>query len=118
MPSKRPSTDWRELIVDAAAGSGVRKIITTGLRLDDASNRVIRRAAERRGMSPAAYIRRSAVAFALHDLGQDENWDRVNADEPGFTAYGRPMGKAPYRPDGHGFGPWRILGLRKHHDDD
>lgn len=115
--SRKPSTDWRTL-VDQAASDATPKIITTGLRLDGPSNRVIRKAARRRGMSPAAYIRRAAVAFALHDLDRDEGWDVVNADEPGFTGFGVNMGKSPYRPNGHGFGPWRILGLRKHHDSD
>lgn len=117
MPTRKPSTDWRQL-VDEAANDLVPKVITTGLRLDGPSNRIIRRAAKKRGMSPAAYIRRAAVAFALHDLDQEHGWDTVNADEPGFTAYGRNMGKSPYRPNGHGFGPWRILGLGKHHADD
>lgn len=114
---KKPSTDWRQL-VDEAASDLTPKILTTGLRLDAPSNRVIRRAAQRRGMSPAAYIRRAAVAFALHDLEQTRLWGEVNADEPGFTAFGRNMGKAPYRPNGHGFGPWRIIGLEKHYADD
>lgn len=101
-----------------AVSEKVPKIITTGLRLDQASNNVIRKAAKRRGMSPSAYMRRASVSFALHDLGQDENWGRVNVDEPGFTAYGVNMGKAPFRPAGHGFGPWLIRKLEKHYADD
>lgn len=115
--SRRPATDWKTLIQDAVA-EDKPKIITTGLRLDTPSNRVIRKAAQRRGMSPAAFIRRAAVAMALHDLGQDEDWGRVNADEPGFTAFGRPMGQSPFRPNGHGFGPWRIMSVQKHYPDD
>lgn len=115
MMRPKPSTDWRELVV-ADAQRPRPRIITTGLRLDGPSNAIIQRAAKRRGMSPAAFIRRAAVAFAVHDLHGD--WDEVNADEPGFTGYNRPMGKAPFRPAGHGFGPWRIMGLRKHHDAD
>lgn len=117
MATKKPATDWRELVLQAATET-TPKIITTALRLDGPSNRVIRKAAKRRGISPAAYIRRSAVAFALYDLQQDAAWDTVNADEPGFTAFGVHMGRAPFRPNGHGFGPWRITGLRKHHADD
>ena len=117
MTTKRPSTDWRELLLDAVDES-TPKIITTGLRLDGPSNRIIRQAAKRRRMSPAAFIRRAAVAMALYDLGKSDEWSTVNADEPGFTAYGVPMGKSPYRPNGHGFGPWRIERVSKHYDDD
>lgn len=107
----KSSTDWRSL-VETAITEDAPKIITTGIRLDGPSNAVIRRAARKRGMSPAAYMRRASVAFALHDLGQSEQWARVHADEPGFTAYGVPMGKAPYRPNGHGFGNWIIVKLK------
>lgn len=113
----KPSTDWRTL-VDEAASDLKPKVITTGLRLDGPSNRVIRKAAKRRRMSPAAYIRRAAVAFALHDLEQEAQWGTIMADEPGFTGFDQPMGQAPYRPKGHGFGMWRILGLAKRYDDD
>lgn len=108
----KSSTDWRTL-VDMAITQDAPKIITTGLRLDGPSNKVIRRAAKKRNMSPAAYMRRAAVAFALHDLGEEGLWARVNADEPGFTAYGKNMGQSPFRPAGHGFGNWIITSLRK-----
>lgn len=114
---KKPATDWRTLIEEAVAEDRP-KIITTGLRLDGPSNRVIRKAAQKRGMSPAAFIRRAAVAVALYDLDQVDHWGRVNAEEPGFTAFGRHMGQAPYRPAGHGFGPWRILRMEKQFPDD
>lgn len=114
---KKPSTDWRELVLDAASDARP-KIITTGLRLDGPSNRVIRKAAKKRRMSPAAYMRRAAVAFALYDLDMQREWGTVMADEPGFTAYDQRMGQAPYRPQGHGFGPWLIERLRKHYDSD
>ena len=114
---KKTSTDWRDLILDAVTESKP-KIITTGLRLDGPSNRIIRQAAKRRGMSPAAFMRRAAVAMALYDLKQNDQWDSVNSDEPGFTAFGTHMGKAPFRPNGHGFGPWRIEKVSKHHADD
>jgi len=96
----------------------VPKIITTGLRLDQPSNTLIRRAAKKRGMSPAAFIRRAAVAVALHDLDEEGRWGEVNRDEPGFTAFGRNMGQAPFRPAGHGFGKWRITGMEKRYADD
>jgi len=113
----KPSTDWR-VLTEQAVANRVPKIITSGIRLDQESNRVIRKAAKKRGMSPAAYQRRASVAFALHDLGADERWSEVNRDEPGFTAFGTRMGQAPYRPAGHGFGAWIITGLRKAFPDD
>lgn len=116
MPRK-PSTDWRELIMDAVQDR-VPKIITTGLRLDQPSNAVIRRAAKKRGMSPSAFMRRSSLAVALHDLGEEDRWGEVNAEEPGFTSYGKNMGQAPFRPAGHGFGKWRIVSMEKRYADD
>jgi hypothetical protein len=104
---RRPSTDWRQqLIDDLGAPADGPVLISTGIQLDGPSNEIIRRAARRRGMSPAAFIRRAAVAFACYDL------------DAGFTAFGRNMGKSPYRPNGHGFGHWRITGLGPQYVDD
>jgi hypothetical protein len=114
---RRPSTDWRQqLIDDLGAPADGPVLISTGIQLDGPSNEIIRRAARRRGMSPAAFIRRAAVAFACYDL--DADWDEIMVDEPGFTAFGRNMGKSPYRPNGHGFGHWRITGLGPQYVDD
>jgi hypothetical protein len=114
---RRPATDWRKQIIDdVGAPPDGPVLISTGVQLDGPSNEVIRAAARRRGMSPSAYLRRAAVAFATFDL--DRDWDEVMADEPGFTAFGKNMGKSPYRPNGHGFGPWKITGVEAHHADD
>jgi hypothetical protein len=114
---RRPATDWRKQIIDdVGAPPDGPVLISTGVQLDGPSNEVIRAAARRRGMSPSAYLRRAAVAFATFDL--DRDWDEVMADEPGFTAFGKNMGKSPYRPNGHGFGPWKVLGLEAHHADE
>ena len=77
---KRPSTDWRQqLLDDLGAPADGPVLISTGIQLDGPSNEIIRAAARRRGMSPAAFIRRAAVAFATFDL--DGDWDEIMADE-------------------------------------
>lgn len=74
------------------------------------------RAAERRHMSVAAYVRRAAVSFAVKDLGL--SWDEVMAGEPGFGVYGSPPGRGAIRVDGRGFGKWKIAQLEPFDEND
>lgn len=68
-------------------------------------------------MSVAAYVRRAAVAFAVHDTGVP--WDEIMHDEPGFGIYGERPGRGAIRVDGRGFGSWKIVTLAPyHHGDD
>ena len=111
MARTKPAADWRERALDMLQAPRGEAIVVSGIRLNPQQQALVNRAARARGMSPAAFMRRSSIAMACHDLGED--WERAMVGEPGFGAYGRPPGQRPYRPEGHGFGKWIITGLRK-----
>ena len=67
-------------------------------------------------MSVAAYVRRAAVAFAELDTGVP--WEETMEGEPGFGIYGERPGRGAIRVDGRGFGPWKIVKVESHHQDD
>lgn len=64
-------------------------------------------AARERDISMAAFQRRSALAFAAHDLGFD--WATEMAQEPAIAAFGG--GGTLQRLQGLGCGAWQILEL-------
>lgn len=76
---------------------------------DDMLNHVYD-AAELRGMSVTAYMRRSVMAMAAYDLGLE--WDEVMAEEGPVRKHGysATYDKTPAR--GQGFGGWTIDGVR------
>lgn len=113
--TQRKTADWRELLA-SKLDKPPETARSTAFRTTPAIDRILNEAASRRHMSVSAYVRRAAVAIACRDLGL--NWDEVMQDEPGFGIYGERPGRAVIRPNGHGFGAWRVTGLETHHPDD
>lgn len=67
------------------------------------------KAAQERGLSVSAYIRRAALAFAAHDLGLD--LAEVLKDEPQWRL--RTEGpRTNHSEGGEGHGNWQIKGLK------
>jgi hypothetical protein len=112
MPSKSKQPSWQELLQSKLdrPPAGTR---TSAIRTNAAIDKAIKDAAANRNMSVTAYIRRAAVAMAVYDLGLE--WDAVMSDEPGFGVFGENPGRAVIRPEGHGFGPWKIREVSPHH---
>jgi hypothetical protein len=105
---KRP--DWKQVIEGEIEDRPRRNILSTrsvGLNVTPEQWKTLDRAAERRGMSVAAFLRRAALAVAVHDLGLD--WDEVMKDEISPRAHGNARYYNTREFDGGvGYGPWRI----------
>lgn len=74
--------------------------------------RIVKHAAEERGISMSAYVRRAAAAMACYDLGLD--YYTVMKDERGTRGYGQRGGNADdiaVSSQGRGFGLWEIKEL-------
>ncbi len=73
---------------------------------------IVKQAAEARGISLSAYVRRAAAAMACYDLGLD--FYTVMKDERGTRGYGQRGGRADEIAEssqGRGFGLWEIQEL-------
>lgn len=84
------------------------KAQTVGLRFRPELYSLVKRAAEKRGMSMSSYVRRSAMAFVCFDLGLD--WRETMAGDRGAAKIGKSYVEGG-ETGGDGFGPWRIEGL-------
>ena len=112
MSRKRP--DWKQVLdqeIERRRTKRTRSDRSVGVNMDAQQWKLIDRAAARRGMSVAAFVRRSALALAINDLGLD--WDEVMKDEPSPRGYGN----ARYfntreNAGGMGHGLWRIKEMR------
>lgn len=90
----RPHRDYRARIPLHSAGTLVK-------------------AAQERGMSVSAYLRRAGLAFAAYDL--DLNLDQLLEDEPASRQkFDGPQADVVLGTDDHG--PWWIQGLGRGHE--
>ena len=105
---RRP--DWKQVIEGEIKDRPRRNVLSSrsvGVNLTAEQWKILNLAAEQRGMSFAAFVRRSAFAVAVHDLGLD--WDEVMKDEISPRAYGNARYYNTREFDGGtGYGPWRI----------
>lgn len=102
---------WRDVLLDKLDAQQKPARRSVAINLDDEQRSAILHAAEARGLSMAAFVRRAALAIAVHDLELD--WDALNANEPRVRGYDDLAGD-PIRAGGRGFGPWKITGLEHH----
>jgi len=108
MPRKRP--DWKQILDQEIEGRRTKRTHTdrsVGVNMNTEQWKIIDRAAARRQMSVAAFVRRAALALAVHDLGLD--WAEVMKDEVSPRGHGN----ARYyntreNAGGIGHGLWRI----------
>ncbi|RPH50964.1 MAG: hypothetical protein EHM91_01565 [Planctomycetota bacterium] len=108
MTRKRP--DWKQVIEGEISDRPRRNILSTrsvGLNVTPEQWKILDRAAERRGMSVAAFLRRAALAVAVHDLGL--SWHEVMKDEISPRRHGNARYFNTRENDGGaGHGLWRI----------
>lgn len=102
---------WQDVIEAQVAASVQRQRATprksTAINTSQEQYDALLFAARQRDISMAAYLRRSSLAFAVHDLGLD--WFEVMADEPATGGFGNARRLEPLA--GSGAGLWRITGL-------
>lgn len=106
------SRSWQETIADQIAAQGKRAgRRSVAVNYSTTLYALVRDAARARGMSMTAYQRRAALAFALHDLGREDQWHLVMADEPAVAAF-EAHSEKPIECAGFGpFGAWRIRAI-------
>lgn len=106
---------WRQILLDQIDSKiSPRTRRSVGINFPPDMQRVVLRAAREREISMASYVRRAAVAFAVHDLGLD--WDEVMQEEPGVRTFGGTL-KTETKAKGRGFGRWLIKELVAGHAD-
>lgn len=115
MMTSQPSDEWRDLVMGKVDAVLEKRKITDRAPHRDFRARIqlsavgaLVAAAQARGMSTSAYLRRAGLAFAAYDLDldladllEDEPATRLKGDWP----------RANRREHGQGHGIWRIGGL-------
>lgn len=97
--------DWRDRVVDTVIEDRRASRRTTGIVQPASFVAIINRAARARDMTMGAFMRRSAIAVACHDLGLD--WSEIMAEEPAIRNYNRSAASVTFT-GGSGHGPWQI----------
>lgn len=106
---------WQDRILDKLDAQQKRDRRSIAVNLDNDQRSAVIRAAAARGLSMSAFLRRAALAVAVHDGHGD--WFELNAHERRVRPLGD-KGSDPIRAAGSGFGPWRITGMEEHRGDD
>lgn len=112
MTDSSSSGRWREVILDELdAQPAGRAVATVGLAYPPHWSPLLIAAAEKRGLSLSAYVRRAAFAFVVSDLGLD--WIELMRDEPRIRQLGE-FSADPERAEGFGYGAWKITTLEEY----
>lgn len=113
-PSERGR--WQERTKGAldALDAGRSERHSTNLSLPPEWTPILQRAAAARGLNTSAFVRRAAMAIAVHDLGLD--WLEVMSIEPRVRLHGEFAGE-PQRRGGTGHGPWQVSSMQEAEQD-
>lgn len=114
-PTEQPSDDpLRRLLDQLEANAPEPRTLPRMVSINWTVNaaRLVRRAAQARGISMSGFCRRAAVAMACHVLGLD--YYEASVGERGVRAFGEGGGNPKViaeSKDGKGYGEWRIREL-------
>jgi uncharacterized protein (DUF1778 family) len=86
--------------------------LSFAVNTNEVQQRVILAAAQQRSMSMASFVRRSALAVAVHDL--DLDWVALMHDEQPTRGFAEGIDQELGRLQGFGRGAWKIVSMEEY----